>query len=66
MAISRCPKCEGSYFEMVENSNVQGAKFKIMFIQCSSCGSVVGTTDYYNVPTLLNKIANKLGFNVYD
>jgi uncharacterized Zn finger protein len=65
MATSSCPKCSGSSFEMKENGNVRNASFKIMFIQCSSCGTVVGTTDYYNVPSLLEKIARKLGFNLH-
>jgi len=50
---------------MKENGNVRNAAYKIMFIQCASCGAVVGTTDYYNVPSLLEKIAKKLGFNLH-
>lgn len=66
MARSICSKCERSNFEMVEQGNVRGAKYKIMFIQCSHCGSVVGTTDYYNVPSLLEKVAKRMGFNLYS
>ena len=46
MAISTCPKCDSHYFEMKE-AEPNGSKYKIMFIQCSSCGAVVGTTDYF-------------------
>jgi len=41
-----------------------GSKYKIMFIQCSSCGAVVGVSDCYNIPSLLEKIAAKLGFKL--
>ena len=37
-----------------------------MFIQCVACGTVVGTTDFYNVPSLLEKLALKLGFNLRE
>jgi NAD-dependent SIR2 family protein deacetylase len=41
MERSKCPKCEGIYFETVleepENSN-----FKIQFVRCKSCKTVVG------------------------
>ena len=60
MAISRCPKCESSRFELKEAA-LQGAAYKHMFTQCASCGTVVGVTDYYNVPSLLDMIAKKLG-----
>lgn len=65
MAISSCPKCSSSHFEMNE-AVPSGSKYKVMFIQCSSCGAVVGITDYYNIPFLLAKIASKLGFNLFD
>ncbi|CNI33525.1 Uncharacterised protein [Yersinia frederiksenii] len=63
MALSRCPKCESTRFEMVEKE-VANARFKIMFIQCSSCGTVVGTTDYENTPSLLHKLATALGVKI--
>ncbi len=52
MSLSKCQKCDSGMFEVVENSP-SGSNFKIMFIQCSSCGTVIGTTDYYNVGSLL-------------
>lgn len=47
MAISKCVKCENSFFELKE-VNVQGARFKLNFIQCTSCGGVVGVVPYYD------------------
>lgn len=63
MAYSTCPKCEGHQFEMVENSPSK-SNYIIMFIQCASCGTVVGTADYLDIPTLLQKIATKMGFKL--
>lgn len=41
MAISKCPKCEGSHFEVVENTPTK-SKFILHFVQCATCGCVVG------------------------
>ncbi len=60
MAHSTCIKCGGTRFEMVEVEPA-ASKYKMMFIQCSSCGGVVGVTDYYNVGTLVHKIAKAVG-----
>jgi len=62
MAYSKCIKCDGTYFEMVEKEPQKSA-YKVMFIQCSSCGGVVGVMDYFNIGTLLQKILKKLGIN---
>ena len=60
MASSQCPKCESGTFETKE-AVPRGSGFKVVFIQCASCGAVVGVTDLYNIPVLLEKIAKKLG-----
>lgn len=63
MARSSCPKCGNGHFEMVENSP-KGSDFKLTFIQCSSCGAVVGVMDYYNIGNIVNQIAEKLGITI--
>ena len=63
MAISKCIQCGNTTFEMQENSPI-GSNFKFMFIQCSSCGGVVGVVDYYNIGQVLKKIAKKLGVSI--
>lgn len=63
MAISKCPKCDNYQFEMVENTPKK-SNFKIMLIQCSSCGCVVGTAPYYNTANLIHKLAAKLKINL--
>ncbi len=42
----------------------RNSEVKLTFIQCSSCGAVVGTIDYVNVPELLERLAEKLGVNL--
>jgi len=64
MATSRCPKCENPRFELVQNRNVKDSEYILIFIQCTKCGSVVGVTDYYNIPALLKIIATKLNIDL--
>jgi len=59
MAISKCPKCDNTFFELVENSPSK-SNYKLLFVQCSRCGTVVGAMDYYNIGTVLNKVENNL------
>lgn len=60
METSRCIKCNSSGFEMVEKSDIAHSKFKIMFIQCSGCGSVVGTMEYHHIGSKLKEIEDRL------
>lgn len=53
MAFSKCPHCEGTYFEMKE-VEPQGANFKQTFIQCSTCGAPMGAVAYTNTAALLD------------
>lgn len=71
MAASMCPKCESHKFELKDSeappgNGIQGAKFKYSFIQCKTCGAVVGVVDHYHLPSLLQKIAAKLGLNLFQ
>ena len=63
MAFSTCVKCGNSTFEVAENSP-RGSNFKLMFVQCSACGGVVGVMDYYNVGNMLHELAQKMGFRL--
>ncbi len=65
MATSSCPKCSSTSFEMKEAPRVASSAYRLMFVQCTSCGSVVGVSDYYNIPSLLEKIAVKLGVSIF-
>jgi excinuclease UvrABC ATPase subunit len=70
MALSTCPKCENSIFELKENSP-RHSNFKYNFVQCSECGAVVGVLDFFNISALLhdqniaiNKIAQHLNIQI--
>lgn len=61
MATTSCPKCTSSRFELKEHP-VTYSNYRILFIQCSSCGAAVGTTEYANTNHLIKSLAKKLGF----
>lgn len=63
MAMTTCPKCNSTRFEMKEHP-VAYSKYRIMFIQCSACGAAIGTTEYHNTNALIKSLAQKLGFSV--
>ncbi len=63
MATSRCPKCGSTFFEM-EEGKIQGSKFRLLFIQCGSCGTVVGVQELFNISNLIYKLAKKLNINL--
>ena len=52
--MSTCSKCNGTMFKVVEKEPV-GSNFKVMFVQCSSCGVPIGVLDYYNLGSLLQE-----------
>lgn len=61
MAESTCVKCGSTSFEMVEANSIKGTDLKKKFIQCASCGGVVGVADFYNVQQLVLALGEKLG-----
>jgi uncharacterized Zn finger protein len=63
MASSTCTKCGSTSFEVKENSPM-GSNFRIMFVQCSNCGGVVGTMDYFNIGQLIHDLAKKLSLKL--
>ena len=48
-------------FELVRQDHIRGANQPMYFVQCASCGTVVGVTDFYDTASLLDKIAQKIG-----
>jgi hypothetical protein len=68
--MSKCGHCGSGTFalQLVEP---RGSRFKLYFIQCSSCGVPVGVQEFHNVGATLDKqskaikqIAQKLGVSV--
>lgn len=60
---SKCPKCEKSTFETVLDTPNQ-SNFKLQFVRCSFCKTVVGVLEYYNIGALITKLAKKLNVNL--
>jgi hypothetical protein len=60
MARSTCVKCGNGRFEIVETP-VIGSEYRLTFVQCQSCGGVVGVTEYYNIGARLEILAKKIG-----
>ncbi len=56
---SKCPKCENTKFEVVNETPVN-SNYELIFVRCTSCHSVVGTIDFYNIGSLIKKLADKL------
>lgn len=62
MATSTCMKCNGTTFEMVEREPRHSA-YKLMFIQCASCGGVVGVTEFLNIAAELQEMRRRLNIS---
>lgn len=63
MAISKCSKCDCTRFEMKE-ATVSGSAYRQYFVQCASCGAVVGVVPFYNTGALIHQMAEKLGIKL--
>ena len=63
MAQSTCPKCGGHIFEVVENTP-KNSHFTLFFVQCASCGCVVGTHEHAHIGTLIRTLADKLHIKI--
>jgi hypothetical protein len=59
MASSNCIRCNNSTFEIKENSP-RGSRVKFFLLQCTSCGGVVGMTDYYPVGSETHGLSKRL------
>jgi len=59
MAISTCTKCDNTQFEVKEVSPRE-SNFILNFVQCNSCGAVIGVIDYFNVGELIHQLAEEL------
>jgi uncharacterized Zn finger protein len=56
---SKCPSCSNAEFEVVNETPVN-SNYELIFVRCTSCKTVVGVIDYYNVGSLVKKLATKL------
>jgi hypothetical protein len=63
MATSTCIKCGGTTFESRE-ATPRSSPFKLAFVQCASCGGVVGVMDFHNIGEMLKDFAKVLGVKI--
>lgn len=63
MAIPTCAKCGNTTFENTVVSP-EGSNFNLTFVHCSSCGAVVGVTDFYNTGQQIKALAKALGAKI--
>lgn len=56
---SKCPNCEATEFEVVNQTPIN-SNYELIFVRCHQCKTVVGVIDFYNVGTLIKKLAHKL------
>ena len=59
MVLSKCPHCQGGFFELKEASP-RGAAYKSLFIQCSKCGAPFAAHEHHNISVLLEKQEKKI------
>ena len=56
LAASKCGFCSHTRFELKEGTPVH-SNYKIFYVQCASCGAVVGTQEYKNAGALLVELS---------
>lgn len=69
MAMSKCGHCGNHSFE-VKEVEPSGSKYKMYFVQCSSCGVPVSCMEYFSNNVLLQKLTDAVkkiasALNVY-
>lgn len=42
MATTNCPRCYSTSFELSDNATINNCQRIVHFVQCSSCGAVLG------------------------
>jgi len=60
---SKCPKCENTKFEVVNEQPIN-SNFELRMVRCNECKTVIGVLDFYNVGTLVKKLAEKMHINL--
>ena len=55
MGQSKCANCGFEYFEVVKNKP-QNSEVDLLFVQCASCGTVVGLINEFNTEVITKSI----------
>jgi hypothetical protein len=59
MAVSKCPHCQGTFFE-IASKEPSGARFKTIFVQCGKCGAPFGVQDFLNIGAEIQDVKKAL------
>ncbi len=57
--MSTCAKCGGHFFGIVEQEP-SGSRFKVYFVQCTSCQSPIGVMDYFDNNSIVKALEQKV------
>lgn len=60
---TKCSSCQKSGFEVIVEEP-KGSNFKLILVRCQSCKTAIGVLDYYNIGTLVHKLAKKLNVDL--
>ena len=60
---TKCPKCENTSFEVV-NDTPKDSNFKLMYVRCYSCKTLVSVLDFFNLGTQIKKLAKGLNIDL--
>ena len=60
---SKCPSCQKTGFE-ISTESLSHSNFKVAFVRCTSCKTVVGTLEPESTTILLHKIAKGLNIRL--
>lgn len=63
VSTSKCPHCQKTGFEAI-TEEPKGSNFKVIFVRCQWCKTVVGTLEYFNCGSLIYKLADKLNITL--
>lgn len=55
----KCVACGNTTFELKEVSP-SGSRYKLLFVQCTSCGVPVGVLDYFNIGAKIEGLEAKI------
>jgi len=52
--MATCSHCDNQLFQ-VEEQTPEGSGYKLLFVQCASCGTPVGVLDYFNIGAMMEE-----------
>jgi len=59
MATTKCARCDSTSFE-AKVFEPRGSNYKLVSVQCASCGAAIGVMEYMNSTTQIQKLEKQL------